>query len=320
MGYPPYGTPLFTLNLAKFRVENLVSRKELDTRKRKLGKSHFLRQELPDFHDLSDALISSGAVGFENEQEIREDVELLNRAVGERTMYVKPVFIGIDTNIAYYRVISRRFNGRFKYVISNIVVEEIDSRIHTKYTPRMLREFEHIPHHHLFREFTNGSDKSARRAKNAMNEVQHMINRLDAFIIGKSTDTRDKEVRDREIAKQYRNFSDESNTEVIMLTADKDMVFHAQAEQLSSIFFKLPHTMPREFDIDSVKIPALVYDLTLVLGMISLGPYILLGEWPGKTSEDYFREHIMVYNPDREDIMHQKICRRVTHEFQRNES
>jgi len=318
VSYPPYETTLFTLNLAKFEIENLIDKKTLDSKKRKLARTEFLRHDLPGYHDLADVLISSGVLEFENSAEIEENFELLRKSVSDRTIYIKPVFIGIDTNIAYYRIISRRLKNHFKYVISNIVVDEIDSRIHTKYTPRMMHEFEHIPYSHIFREFANGSCKDARMAKNAMNEVQYIVNNLDAFRIGKVSDTKDKEVRDREIARQYSSFSSEINAEVILLTADKDMVFHAQAEQMSSIYFKLPHAIPSTIHIDSTSIPSLIYDLTLIFGMIKIGNYLLLGEWHGKSSEDYFYERIKIYNSEKDIVRHINICRSVMNEFQRD--
>ncbi len=318
VSYPPYQQRLFTLNLADFSITDVISRKSMDAMKRKHARSEFLRRDLPDYHDLLDAFISSAVLDFENRAEIEENFDLLRRAVSDRTIYVKPVFIGIDTNIAYYRVISRRFRNHFKYVISNIVVEEIDARIHTKYSGKMIRELEGLPYSHLFREFSNGSVKDARKAKNALNEIQHIINVLDAFRIGKSTDTVDKEVRDREIARQYSEFSNEINAEVVLLTADKDMVYHAQAEQMSSIFFKLPHQIPGSLKATPAAVNSLIYDLTLIFGMVKVGSHFLLGEWHGKSGEDYIAERIRVYNPSREDALHVNICRRIYDVFQRD--
>lgn len=314
--YPPLESELFTLNLQNMKIENLLSHREFERIRRKYAENGFLKRELPDPHDMLDIFISSTVADFENRDEIEENFDLLRRAVNEKTMYVKPVFIGIDTNIAYYRVISRRLKNHFKYALSNIVVGEIDAKIHSKYSGREIRELSQLPYGKVMNEFVNGSVKESRKAKNAMNEIYHLTNRLDAFIIGKRSETLDKEVRDREIVRQYSKFSDEINAEVILLTADKDMVFHAQAEQLSSIYFKLPHSYQDSYIIDPQSISYLIYDLTLVFGIIKIGDDILLGEWRGKTSEDYFNEKLKLYNTPEDVAKDLKICRGVMNELQ----
>lgn len=171
VSYPPLELPLFTINFHGWKLENVIRREEFEKERRKFAKNEFLREELPDFHDLIDIFLSSGVIGFENDSEIKENFEFLREAVKESSVYVKPLFIGIDTNIAYYRVISRRFRNHFKYVLSNIVVEEIDARIHSKYSSKMLRNFESLPYFRILTEFANGSTKDSRKAKNAMNEI-----------------------------------------------------------------------------------------------------------------------------------------------------
>ncbi len=310
VGYPPFELNLFTLNLENFRVSELVSSRELDGAKRKYARTDFLRRDLPDHHDLLDSFLSAGVLEFENQDEINENFRLLNEAIRDRTIYVKPVFIGIDTNMAYYRVISRRIRDSFKYVLSEIVIEEVDAKIHSKYSGKMIRELEALPYHSIMHEFVNGSTKDCRKAKNAMNEIYYLLNVKDAFRVGKRSENRDKEVRDREIVAEYRKFSDEINAEVVVLTADKDMVFHAQAQQLSSIYYKLPHTLHVE-RIDPMLIPTLIYDLTLNFGVISINNTILLGEWRGKEAEDYFRERLKLYNVDKETARDMAVCRGV---------
>ena len=209
-----------------------------------------------------DSFLSSGILPFENEEEIRNNFRLLNESIKDRTIYAKPVFLGIDTNMAYYRVISRRIKDSFKYVLSEIVIEEVDARIHSKYSGKMIHELEELPYHSVMYEFVNGSTKDCRRAKNAMNEIYYLLNVKDAFRVGKRSENRDKEVRDREIIEEYKNFSDAIRAEVVVLTADKDMVFHAQAQQLSCIYYKLPHKMEMD-KIDPLHLPPLLYDCLL---------------------------------------------------------
>ncbi len=312
--YPLYQTSLFTLNLHNFKIENMIETKELNDLKRRFGRSEFLRRDLPDYHDLLDAFLSSGVLKFENHQEIEENFNLLNSSIKDRTIYVKPVFLGLDTNIAYYRVISRRIRDSFRYVISEIVIEEIDARIHSKYSGKMLHELENLPYHTVLGEFANGSTKDCRKAKNAMNEIYYLLNKKDAYRTGGRTETRDKEVRDREIIMEYKKFSDEINAEIVILTADKDMIFHAQAQQLSSMYYKLPHRIDAE-SVEPAVIPNMIYDLTLIFGIIRVNNTVLLSEWRGKEAEDYFGERLKIYNVDSETAKDINICRGAAHEF-----
>ena len=318
--YPFLNIKLFELNMKDGTISNIITRHDFDSTRRRYAKSEFLRKELPSHHDLLDIFLSSGILKFENQEEIDENFELLRKSVDDRTIYVKPLFIGIDTNIAYYRIVSRRIKKQFKYVISDIVVEEIDARIHSKYNSKMVWELEKLPYKTVAGEFANASTKDARKAKNAMNEIYYITNGLDAFRINGTTETKDKEIRDREIVKQYRRFSNEINVEVVMLTADKDMVFHAQAEQLSSIYFKLPHALKSQYNVDLETIPNIIYDLAIVFGAVKLNATLILGVWRGKTSEDYFNEKLKVYNPEVDMIKDLEICRGVLNELQRDES
>ncbi len=314
--YPPFNLKLFTLHMRKMKIEDIVSEKKFESLHKKFGKNEFMRRDLPGYRDLMDVFISSGVVDFENRNEIEENFKLLREASEDRTIYIKPVFIGIDTNMAYYRIISRRFQNHFKYVISRIVIDEIDAKIHTKYTGRMLYRYQSLPYGNLMMEFANGSPKDARKAKNAMNEIYYLTNKLDAFITGQGTETKDKEIRDREIVESYRKFSDEINAEVVLLTGDKDMMFHAQAQQLSAIYYKLPHNLTMDEDIDSQKISYLLYDLAAIFGIIKVNNTVILGEWRGKSSEDYFNERLKIHKSDVDYEKDVEICRGVMDEFQ----
>lgn len=312
--YPPFQIPLFTLNFENFKVENMVNPSEMDAVRRKYAKGEFLRRDLPDYYDLLDSFLSSDIVDFENEYEIKEEFKILRESMRNKKVYIKPVFIGIDTNIAYYRVVSRRLGREFEYVISQIVVDEVDARIHTKYTGKMLYHFESLPYHSIMHEFANGSVKESRKAKNAMNEIYYLFDVLDALRTGESTDTRDKEIRDREIAKQYEEFAENFHGEVVLITADKDMIFHAQAQGLSSIYYKLPHRISVD-KVDPLKLPDLFYDLITNFGFVKVNDTIILAEWRGKEVDDYMNERLKIYNVDENVAKEIRVCRGVMDEL-----
>ncbi len=306
--YPLYNISLFTLNTKNFRVYDIVEKSKIDGIRRKIKADEFIKRDLPRYEDIVDAFISSGALDFENQDSIDEEFKLLKKAMQDKTVYIKPLFIGIDTNIAYYRIISRRLKDSFKYAVSQIVVDEIDARIHTKYSGKMLRSFENLANNSIISEFANASSKEARKAKNAMNEINYMFDTLDSFRTGESTTTMDKEARDREIALQYHNFAKEVEAEVVILTADKDMSFHAQAQGISSIYFKLPHKV-WDLNIDPMRIPYLLYDLAVNFGVIQLNDTIILSEWRGKEVEDYLKENLKIYNVNKELAKDISLCR-----------
>ncbi|AGB04924.1 hypothetical protein AciM339_1054 [Aciduliprofundum sp. MAR08-339] len=312
--YPPFQIPLFTLNLENFKVENLLTQGDMDNARKKYAKGEFLRRDLPDYYDLLDSFLSSAIVDFENEDEIREEFKILRESMKNKKVYIRPVFIGIDTNIAYYRVVSRRLGKEFEYVISQIVVDEVDARIHTKYTGKMLYHFESLPYHSILHEFANGSVKESRKAKNAMNEIYYLFDVLDALRTGESTDTRDKEIRDREIAKQYGEFAENFHGEVVLITADKDMVFHAQAQGLSSIYYKLPHRLDVD-TVDPLKISNLFYDMITNFGILKINDTVILAEWRGKEVDDYMNERMKIYNVDEYLTREIRVCRGVIDEL-----
>ena len=163
--YPQFGISLFTLDIENFRVKEMATSQSLESIRRKYAKNDFMRRDLPGYYDMLDAFISSNLIEFENREEIEESFKLLRESIVDKTVYIKPVFVGIDTNIAYYRVVSRRLGDEFRYVVSQIVVDEIDARIHTKYSGKMLRYFEDLLYHNLFQEFANGSVKESRKAR-----------------------------------------------------------------------------------------------------------------------------------------------------------
>jgi len=312
--YPLFQLPLFTLNLHNFKVDNLVNPANMDSVRRKYAKGEFLRKELPDYYDLLDSFLSAALMDFDNQDEIEEEFKILRESIKNKKVYIKPVFLGIDTNIAYYRIVSRRLGREFEYVISQIVVDEIDARIHTKYTGRMLYHFENLPFHHIIHEFANGSVKESRKAKNAMNEIYYIFDVLDSLRTGESTETRDKEIRDREIARQYREFAENVGGEIVLLTADKDMVFHAQAKGLSSIYYKLPHRISVEH-VDPINLPNLFYDLITNFGVVRVNNFIILGEWRGKEVDDYLNERVKLYSVDESTAKEIRICRGVRDEL-----
>ena len=264
----------------------------------KYAKTTFLRRDLPKPADILEAMVSSGVVRFKNADEIDNIFSEMLEDYTDPKRHPRSVYIGIDTNIAYYRYITRFLKHTdFRFVISGIVVDEIDSRIHSKYQRGWIadmKKFLRAPE--FVGEFLNGSTRESRRAKNAMTEVMKIIKEYQGFRIDVHTDEKDKEVRDRLIIESYRSFAEEMDANVVVLTADKDMVFHCEAQGLPVVFFELPHEIPSKIEASMENIVDFIYDMAVIFGVVELDGIEIFGEFLGKSADDYYEEQLQISN------------------------
>ena len=331
VSYPFYETELFTLDVAKPELTKIVRPDAFDwtrTSKKPLNRS-FSADELPSFTDLRNCLLSSGFLNYKNEAEVTRKLLELREEARDPNKRPRPVFVAVDTNILYDRFLSRHLPLRddttgksvdasdFRYVLSEIVQMEIDSKIVHKYSREELQGLASVlSHPELLREFANASGRRERMAKLASNEMTYLLAELRALRI-KGTPAKDKEMNDIEIAKSYKQWARNGDFDVFLLTADEDMVSHARTNELMTLQLELPFDVPEHGRIDPWKISDLVYDLALTFGVISLDNerVLVLGEWGGKSSADYLGENVKVRfaNEDKyPSILKQlEMCRRV---------
>ena len=330
VSYPFYSIELFTLDIGKPELKDIVRPDAFDwarNSKRPLDRS-VSADELPSFSDLRNCLLSSGFLNYKNEQEIKERLLTLCEESRDPNKRPRPVFVAIDTNILYDRFLSRHLpltdgSGStlqatdFRYVVSEVVLLEVDSKITHKYSRDEIRALAQVfSHPELLQEFSNASGRRTRVAKLAMNEMNYLLTELRALRI-KGTPARDKERNDIEIAQSYKNWSRSNDYEVVMLTADEDMVSHARASELIPLQLEIPFAVPEHARIDPWKMSDLIYDLAVTFGVISLDneDVRVFGEWGGKSSSDYSRENVKVVfqNEDRHEVVSRQlgICRRV---------
>lgn len=310
VSYPFYDIELFTLDMSKPELSKIVRPDAFDwtrTIKKPLDRS-FSADELPSFTDFRNCLLSSGFINYKNEGEITRKLIELRDEAKDPNKRPRPLFVAVDTNILYDRFLSRHLPlkdeasgavveaGDFRYVLSEIVQMELDSRITHKYSRDEIHALSTVlSHPELLKEFSNGSGRRERIAKLAFNEMGHLLTDLRALRI-KGTMVRGKERNDIEIAQSYKNWARGGDYDVFLLTADEDMVNHARTSELMTLQLELPFEVPEHARIDPWRLSDLVYDLALVFGVVSLDNEGLLvfGEWGGKSSTDYIGECVKV--------------------------
>ena len=331
VSYPFYDIELFTLDMTKPELSKIVRPDAFDwtrTNKKPINRS-FSADELPSFTDLRNCLLSSEFLNYKNEAEITRRLLELREEARDPNKRPRPVFVAVDTNILYDRFLSRHLPLRddvtgktveatdFRYVLSEIVQMEIDSKITHKYSREEIQGLASVLNHpELLKEFGNASGRRQRVAKLAFNEMTFVLTELKALRI-KGMPVRDKEMNDIEIARSYKLWARNGDFDVFLLTADEDMINHARTGELMTLQLELPFAVPEHARIDPWKVSDLLYDLAITFGLISLDneQMLVLGEWGGKSSADYLNENVKVRFGDEEkypSILRQlEMCRRV---------
>ena len=331
ISYPFYGIELFTLDIEKPELSKIVRADAFDwtrTERKPLNRS-FSADELPSYSDLRNCLLSSGFLDYRNEPEITRKLIELREEAKDPNKRPRPVFVAVDTNILYDRFLSRHLPlvdessgrvveaGDFRYVLSEIVQMEVDSRITHKYSREELQGLASVVSHpELLKEFSNASGRRERVAKLAFNEMNFLLTELRALRI-KGSATKGKEMNDIEIAQSYKGWARGGDYDVFLLTADEDMVNHARTSELMTVQLELPFAVPEHARIDPWRMSDLLYDLALVFGVIGLDneEMTIFGEWGGKSSSDYIHENVKIRFGNEEKypgVSRQlEICRKI---------
>lgn len=310
VAYPFYDLELFTLDIQKPELTKIVRPDRMDwtrTERKPLNRS-FSADELPSFNDLRNCMLSSGFLDYRNEHEVATKLLSLKEEALDPNKRPRPVFVAVDTNVLYDRFLSRHLPLRdeesgmtvdahdFRYVLSEIVQMEIDSKITHKYSKEEIQALASVlSHRELLREFQNASGRRQRIAKLAMNEMNYLLTELRALRI-KGAAARDKERNDIEIAQSYKQWARNGDYDVLLLTADEDMVSHARTSELMTLQLELPFEVPEHARIDPWRISDLLYDLAVTFGVVTVNgdAVTILGEWGGKSSSDYMAENVRV--------------------------
>lgn len=308
--YPFYDLGLFNVDVSGYEIRNIVTEEKFKAARQKhMPDSDFLQSDLPRFSDFRDCLITSAFLPFTNFIKVSEGLISLAETIKSPGGRAKPLYLALDTNLVYLKFFSRYFplegadNKRitaidFRIALSDLVREEIDANIKYKYRASNLNKMKNsFGHAQIVDEFFNGSTRKTRIAKSAQNEIKLLFAELEAERAEAERFAEDKEVRDRFIARSYSNFEKERNGEVLLLTADEDMAYHAKNAGLLAETLIIPHEIVSGREITPRRLVDLLYDIAITFGVIQLkGTGVsIFGEWKGKGFEDYSREHLKLW-------------------------
>lgn len=332
VNYPFFDLPLFRLDLGKPSISNIVTQEQFETermRRKPYGREQ-LAANLPYFNDLRNCFLSSGVESYANENKVLARLKELYEETKDPNKRPRPLFIALDTNIFYSRFLSRHLQtfdefGRpvlraegLRYLISEMVQQEIDFQIVEKYRGEDIKELKKsLAASHYLDEFYNASCRKARLAKLALAELVYAFTQLRAVRIKGSLTGDDYSKNDIQIAQSYKEYSRRMDYDVLLLTADEDMVYHANSAELMAIQLIIGSGLPQQKEVDPWCLQDLIHDLSVAFGVIEFtGKGIaFLGEWGGKSSEDYNEERIKVRFHDdgtaREVEKELMLCRKI---------
>ncbi len=266
------------------------------------------RKEIPDFTDYKECLISSGFVDFANWEDFKDWINYHYISEKDPGLSSEAVFISIDTNLAYYRLISRRFPLRcggteikpedFDYLLSSIVEEEIDHHIRYKYSEEDLRLMGlHTEISDIRYDFRNRGTLETRKAKFATEELNYLRGGLNAARIKAEASKTDSERNDYRIVESLEDFAWDKNIDVALISTDRNMANHAENSEISYFILEMPKSIPKTKQVGADTILNLLHDLALTYGAVKIPELktVLFGIWGGKRDIDYKNESVKAW-------------------------
>jgi hypothetical protein len=305
--------PLFDFDLLIAKPQGICY--EFDTRGRKKEFDQSLSSypeyvdELPEYHDYVDCMLSSGVVRYDN-------LNKFNHVFGQIQKWpdTKHACFCPDTNIFYHRFFSN-FNKikANEVVLIETIEEEIKAALSHKYDPQITDIFKALnaTQKRYFDEIINRRTKNARRAAYlAQREFRKIKHGALEFLSGVDESKPDNDYNDAIIVKTACQAKQDRYEFLYLLTADAGVAHRCQDSQLSCFLFDVP--------LDSSLVQCsnhafceLVYDLARVFGFIKLNSVVLFGEFRDKYLAK--SDQIMVEIPNEklftEVEKHLKICR-----------
>ena len=323
--YPFYGTTLFDLDFKKSEIMNIVDQQLFEEARRVRTPRGMDKDDMVHYGQLKDCLLSSGFLNYENEDEVigwlrKRRQDSVDPSEGQNFL-----FLAVDTNLLYYRFISRHmsfkdpdgkpFHDGLRYMVSDIVGEEISHRIQHKYRGDEISAFRsRFNDKELVGELLNANDLRGRKAKLAKIEHDFVKYHLKASRAS-GTGSNDKEANDIAMAKSYGDRAQIGNHIAYMLTADRDMVGHANVYGMAAMQLVQPTSVPKHLRAHPWALRNLIYDISALFGAFSLEhneeKITVLGEWKHKTDDDYKKERMKVKftNDDRYSSVENELRR-----------
>ncbi|MFW6176153.1 MAG: PIN domain-containing protein [Thermoplasmatota archaeon] len=272
---------------------------------------YFNVDDLPGYKEYIECLISSGLLNFDNWNKFIDWLEYMYKSEIDPSLSSKSVFLSIDTNMAYYRLISRRFPinlgdhvihaSDFDYLLSSIVENEIDHRIENKYDHsalKMMGMYTKIGD--LRFNFRNRGTLRTRKAKFATQELNYLRGELNAARVKGQASKRNSERNDIRIVESLENFSWSKNIDVALISSDRNMGNHAENSEIPYFVLEMPTSLKKNNKVKSDVVLNLLHDLSLFYGAVKLPELktTLFGIWGGKRDIDYKNESVRAWvNP-----------------------
>ncbi len=300
---------LMKIDMMKQRIDSIARLEDFDSvisniRLRLANEA--LRSDLPSYSDFREVFQSSVLLP-ENLGELFSEIKDIEERKSDPYKNPRQKCLGIDTNIAYRRLLSRllAYGGpqrprdiNFRCVqilLPSIVEEEISARVGRKYTGKDVDELgEALGSQRFVRSFLNCCYKDGRRALNAQSELRILKEKYNCWDVRGGSFLEDKEKRDVEIIRALANHASSQYLDLVYLTSDDKSLAHAVAYKVRSLGLRYPREIPSKLTADPWLLVELLYDLSIVFGAISLKGLgvVVMGDWSGKTTEDYHRERV----------------------------
>jgi len=269
------------------------------------------KDEIPGFKEYKECLISSGFVEYENWGDFKTWVRALYQNEKDPGLSSESVFLTIDTNLAYYRFISRNFPLEyedivieakdFDYLLSSIVESEIDHHIRDKYDdPDLKMMGMHTEIGDIRYEFRNRGRLETRKSKFATEELNYLRGELNSARVKARGSKTDSERNDILIVESLEGFCWDKNIDVAMISTDRNMGNHAENAEIAFFILEMPHSIPKRKKVSPDIVLNLLHDMALMYGMIKIPELStdLLGIWGGKKDMHYGYECVKAWvNP-----------------------
>jgi hypothetical protein len=180
-------------------------------------------------------------------------------------------------------------------VISNLVEEEISRSIARKYSRSDIAALQRaIKDQVLVRGMTNICYKKGRKALNAQAEIDLLGRTASLWRVGGGRAPDDKEGIDNEIVRSLAEHSSAQRLNIIFLTGDDKCRAHAFSHKLPSILVEFPKEIPQVMNFDPWLLVEMLHDLSITFVGLHLKELDvkIIGDWSGKSAEDYHAERV----------------------------
>lgn len=269
------------------------------------------KAEIPGFKEYKESLISSGFVEYENWSDFKSWARSLYQSEKDPGLSSESVFLTLDSNLAYYRFISRKFPLEyddmileaqdFDYLLSSIVESEIDHHIRDKYDDSDLKMMGmHTEIGDVRYKFRNRGRLETRKSKFATEELNYLRGELNsARVTGRGSKT-DSERNDILIVESLEEFCWDKNIDVALISTDRNMGNHAENAEIAFFVLEMPHSIPKKKKVGPDIVLNLLHDMALMYGMVKIPELStdLFGIWGGKKDEHYSSESVKAWvNP-----------------------